>query len=442
MPDQSSRVFTSFYTPRSLRRKTLWLIKLRWFATTGMVFLLFVGAKFLNNNLPLKNLILTVSVLGLTNLAYNIIAKRITPASLKLEMSFVRIQIYLDLILLSILIHLTGGITNPFYLFYIFHVIIASTIFEQKIDPYCITIFSVGVFTIMVWAESQGWITHYNLFGSSLSLLSILISIGVFYLTMFSSAYLGVTLMARHLKVKDIISRQNIELKKASQIKTNFFRFVSHELKAPIVAIQSSINVVLNLLGNDVDHKTADMLNRAKKRSTQMLNIIKDLLDISYDRQLGDSEPEKVIPGDFLMEFLENERSYAEEKEITIVENICVERSDLKLDKFILEKIFSNLFSNAIRYTPEGGVVNISTSLNDSNWSLTISDTGIGISQKDQKYIFDEFYRTKNAKQHAGVGTGLGLSIVKKLVDQLGGVIILDSELNKGTSITIKIPIL
>jgi two-component system phosphate regulon sensor histidine kinase PhoR len=259
---------------------------------------------------------------------------------------------------------------------------------------------------------------------------------------MFASAYLGVTLMGRHLKVKDIINRQNIELKKASQVKTNFFRFVSHELKAPIVAIQSSINVVLNLLGNDLDHKTADMLNRAKKRSTQMLNIIKDLLDISYDRQLGDSEPEKVIPGAFLMEFLENERPYAEEKEITIIEDICVERGDLKLDKFILEKIFSNLLSNAIRYTPKGGVVNISTSLNDSNWSLTISDTGIGISPEDQKHIFDEFYRTKNAKQHVGVGTGLGLSIVKKLVDQLGGVIILDSELNKGTSVTIKIPIL
>ncbi len=440
MLDPSSTVFTSFYTPRSLRRKTLWLINLRWLATAGMVFLLFAGANLLNNNLPLKNLILTVSVLGLTNLAYVIIAKRIIPASLKMEMIFVRIQIYLDLILLSILIHLTGGIENPFYLFYIFHVIIASTIFEQNKDPYCVTIFSVSVFTIMVWVESQGWITHYNLFGSSLSLLSILISIGVFYLTMFASAYLGVTLMGRHLKVKDIISRQNIELKKASQVKTNFFRFVSHELKAPIVAIQSSINVVLNLLGNDLDHKTADMLNRARNRSTQMLNIIKDLLDITYDRQLDDSRTEKVVPCDFLMEFIENERPHAEEKEITIIEEICAERSDLKLDKFILEKIFSNLLSNAIRYTPKGGVVNISTSLDDSNWSFTISDTGIGISPIDQKHVFDEFYRTKNAKQHVGVGTGLGLSIVKKLVDQLRGIIILDSELNKGTSFTIKIP--
>jgi len=258
---------------------------------------------------------------------------------------------------------------------------------------------------------------------------------------MFSSAYLGVTLMGRHLKVKDIISRQNKKLKQASEVKTKFFRFVSHELKSPIVAIQSSLNVVLDLLGNELTPKTADMLTRAKKRSTQMLDILKDLLDIMYDRQLDEAKPEKVIPCDFLKEFIENERPRAEEKLITIVEKICAERGNLKLDKFILEKIFSNLLSNAIRYTPNGGTVTIYTSLDDTYWSFTISDTGIGISPIDKQHIFDEFYRTANAKKHEAVGTGLGLSIVKNLIDQLDGEILIESEVNKGSTFTVKIPL-
>ncbi|MBC8216811.1 MAG: HAMP domain-containing histidine kinase [Candidatus Marinimicrobia bacterium] len=441
MSKLSSTDFTSFYTPRSLRRKILWLINLRWIATAGMVLLILLAANLLENAIPLRNLIITVSVLGAANLIYILIAKQADPSSLKKEMIFVRVQIYLDLFLLSILIHLSGGIHNPFYLFYIFHVIIASTIFEQKKDPYAVTIFSVAVFTLMVLAESKHWILHYNLFGSSLSTLSVLISLGVFYLTMFSSAYLGVTLMGRHLKVKDIISQQNKKLKQASEVKTKFFRFVSHELKSPIVAIQSSINVVLDLLGNELTPKTADMLTRAKKRSAQMLDILKDLLDIMYDRQLDEAKPEKVIPCDFLKEFIDNELPHAQEKGVTIVEKICAERGDLKLDKFILEKIFSNLLSNAVRYTPKNGVVTISTSLENAYWSFTISDTGIGISSIDQKHIFDEFYRTKNAKHFEAVGTGLGLSIVKNLVDQLDGEILIESEVNKGSTFTVKIPL-
>ncbi len=440
MPNLETDLFL-LYTPRSLRRKTRWLINLRWIATIGTVILINIGASLLDVDLPLHDLILTISLLGGLNLFYMLGTHFFPPNTLKSELIFVRIQIYLDLILLSILIHLTGGIQNPFYLFYIFHVIIACTIFEQRYDPYTVTVFSVIIFTGMVIAESKQWIHHYDLFGSSLSTLSVFISLGVFYITMFSSAYLGVTLMKRHLKVKDIINQKNIKLRSASAEKNKFFRFVSHELKSPIVAIQSSINVVLELMGNELTPKTKDLLTRARVRSAQMLNILKDLLDIMYDRQISAATGEQVVPCDYIEEFIQNERPRAEEKGITINQNICKERSDLLLDKFLLEKIFSNLLSNAVRYTPDNGTITISTSLTKKHWAFTIKDTGIGISKIDQKHIFDEFYRTKNAKIHEAVGTGLGLSIVKSLVDKLNGKISLESEINKGSAFTVIIPL-
>lgn len=440
MPNFETELF-SLYTPRSLRRKTRWLINLRWIAAIGTIILINIGASLIEGDLPINDLILTISILGGLNLLYLLWTRFIPPNTLKSELIFVRIQIYLDLILLSILIHLTGGIQNPFYLFYIFHVIIACTIFEKRYDPYTVTIFSVIIFTGLVFAESRQWIHHYDLFGSSLSILSVFISLGVFYITMFSSAYLGITLMKRHTKVNDIINQKNIKLRAASAEKNKFFRFVSHELKSPIVAIQSSINVVLELMGNELTPKTKDLLSRARVRSNQMLSILKDLLDMMYDRQISTAIGEQVIPCDYIEEFIENERPRADELGITIIENICEERGGLMIDKFILEKIFSNLLSNAVRYTPPNGTITVSTALTSKHWSFTIKDTGIGISLPDQAHIFDEFYRTSNAKKLEAVGTGLGLSIVKNLVEKLDGNISLESELNKGTAFTVKFPL-
>ena len=111
------------------------------------------------------------------------------------------------------------------------------------------------------------------------------------------------------------------------------------------------------------------------------------------------------------------------------------------LEFVISEKIFSNLLSNAVRYTPPDGKVIVETDLDNHFWSFKISDTGIGITEEDQKQIFDEFYRAENAKKFATIGTGLGLNIVKKMVENLGGQIELVSKLDQGTTIIVRIPI-
>lgn len=124
-----------------------------------------------------------------------------------------------------------------------------------------------------------------------------------------------------------------------------------------------------------------------------------------------------------------------------MVTDICDEHGKIKLDKFILEKIFSNLLSNAVRYTKEGGEVSIKTTIDEKYWSFYIQDTGIGIYKDSLEKVFTEFYRAKNAKQFAAVGTGLGLSIVKKLVEQSDGIIELKSKVGEGTTVTVRFPL-
>ena len=437
----SADIKHSFYTPGSLRRKNIWLIKLRWIACGGTLIYALLTNALIPQVIPLGNLLVVVAVLTATNFIYFCYIKLRSPEKLKNEEKLVLIQIIVDLILLTIIIHFSGGLENPFYFFYIFHIIIAATIFDAPKQPFLVAGVAVFLFSFLAIAEYVGLLHHYQIGASSTSFIQLVLTLMGFYVTIFVSSYIGVTLMNRHRKVKNLIYAQNEKLKQASDAKMKFFRFVSHELKSPIVAVQSSINVIIDIMGNEVPKKALEMLGRARIRTRQMLEILKDLVDLSYDRPVSIDQGDLVNPCDYLDEFIENERPRADEKNIKIIQNICSERGDLKIDRFILEKIFSNLLSNAIRYTAPDGKVIVETDLTNHFWSFKISDTGIGINEEDQKQIFDEFYRAENAKKFATIGTGLGLNIVKKMIENLGGQIELVSKLNQGTTITVRIPI-
>ncbi len=111
-------------------------------------------------------------------------------------------------------------------------------------------------------------------------------------------------------------------------------------------------------------------------------------------------------------------------------------------DPPLLDNLFSNLVSNAIKYTPSGGTVSIGLSVeNDRHVLFEVSDTGIGIPETDISKIFTEFYRSENAKAHPEQGTGLGLVIVKESLDSLGGTITVESQSGKGTRFLCRFPV-
>ena len=437
----SADIKHSFYTPGSLRRKNIWLIKLRWIACGAALIYALLTNALIPQVIPLGNLLVVIVVLTATNFIYFRYIKLRSPEKLKNEEKLVLIQIIVDLILLTMIVHFSGGMENPFYFFYIFHIIIAATIFDAPKQPFLVAGVAVFLFSFLAISEHLELIPHYCIIHHTHSVIQLILSLAGFYVTIFVSSYIGVTLMKRHQKVKNLIFQQNERLQEASKTKLKFFRFVSHELKSPIVAVQSSINVIIDIMGNEIPEKALEMLERARIRTRQMLAILKDLVDLSYDRPVSIDQVDLVNPCDYLDEFIENERPRADEKNIKIIQNICSERGDIKIDRFILEKIFSNLLSNAVRYTPPDGKVLVETDLDNHFWSFKISDTGIGITEEDQKQIFDEFYRAKNAKKFATIGTGLGLNIVKKMVENLGGQIELVSKLNQGTTITVRIPV-
>ena len=437
----STSIKNSFYTPNSLRRKNLWLVNLRWVSSMSLLIVAFLLHTLKQEDFPCTSLSLVAIVLAIFNFLVFLYLKKSQPTYLKKEEKIVLLQIAIDYILLTILIHLTGGIDSPFHFFYLFHIIIASVIFERKYPAFIIAIGSVVLFSVLVILEYFRIIQHFGAGEKAFSYIDIIFALLVFYVTIFASTYIGVTLMMRHKKVKNLIFAQNEELEKSEKEKMLFFRFVSHELKSPIIAIQSALNVVLDVMDSNLKPKARDMLERGRKRTIQMIEILKDLVSLSYEEDNGERESEMVVPCEHIPEVIDFYKPNAKEKNIKLVETVCKQRKGFQLDKFVFEKIITNLISNAVRYTPNGGTVTIKTDLDDNYWYLIISDTGIGIPKEEQKHIFEEFYRARNAKTFESVGTGLGMSIIKRMVEEENGEIFLESEVNKGSTFTVRFPL-
>jgi len=225
------------------------------------------------------------------------------------------------------------------------------------------------------------------------------------------------------------------------RMKGNFIAMVSHELRSPISAITQNINLILEGLVGETTEKQRNLLSRAKERSKGLLDLIGDILEISKIeagmamQRKGTLQVEEIVRT--VMELMEGE---AQAKRISLSKEFHSSLPPVLGDKDNLEGVFTNLVSNAIKYTPEGGKVLIEVCSDGDYIKTVVKDTGIGISQEDLPRIFDKFSRIKSEKTRAIVGTGLGLSIVKSTVEAHLGSISVESEEGTGTTVTILLP--
>jgi two-component system phosphate regulon sensor histidine kinase PhoR len=167
---------------------------------------------------------------------------------------------------------------------------------------------------------------------------------------------------------------------------------------------------------------------------------IRDLLDLAAaQRPLGEQEGEKVLLAQVLERAIETAQEQARSKGIRLETEIPPE-IHIHAQPADMDRIFSNLLDNGVKYTPSGGHVRLRVGQRNGAVYAEVSDTGIGIGKEDQERVFEGFYRTQEAKSSGEIGTGLGLSIVRKLVERWGGHLELKSQPGKGTSFTIIFP--
>jgi two-component system phosphate regulon sensor histidine kinase PhoR len=230
-------------------------------------------------------------------------------------------------------------------------------------------------------------------------------------------------------------------LKEIDKMKSEFIAMVAHELRAPIASIEQQLTVILNGIAGEMTAKQEKLLSRAKERTNGVLTLIKDLLDLSKieaGKMVQYKEP--LFLQEVINRVVDLMRAEGEAKKIDLQFSAPSETPLIHADRNSMEEIFTNLISNAIKYTPEGGKVWVTLSEEGGFVKAAVSDTGIGIKKEDLPRIFDKFYRVKTPETRQIVGTGLGLSIVKNIVDAHLGSISVESEEGGGTTFTVLLP--
>lgn len=229
--------------------------------------------------------------------------------------------------------------------------------------------------------------------------------------------------------------------KELSVLKTRFFSMASHEFRTPLSTVLAAAQLLENSANiSNNPEKWSRNLRRIQDSVKNMVQLLDDILTINR-AETGKLEfkPESLDLKEFCRQFIEEMQLSAGQKH-TLTFRCEGESTYACLDEKLLRSILANLLSNAIKYSPRGGQVYLSLTFDTESYELQISDRGLGISPDDLKQLFEPFYRGKNVRQIPG--TGLGLVVVKKCVDLHGGQISIDSEVGKGTTVTIVLPII
>ncbi len=221
------------------------------------------------------------------------------------------------------------------------------------------------------------------------------------------------------------------------QIRFQFLSVLSHELKAPLNAIDGYLRMIKDRqFGSNVD-AYEEMLDRSMERIKGMRQLILDLLDLTkIETGKATQKLEMVNIRKVIQMSVDTIRPYAIQKDVDLYIN-SRENIEMKSDPGEIEIIMNNLISNAVKYNKTGGRVDIFLEKKDGVVRITVSDTGIGLKLEDKEKIFDDFVRIKSSQTREVSGSGLGLSIVKKIVDMYHGSIDVQSEPDKGTTFII-----
>lgn len=233
------------------------------------------------------------------------------------------------------------------------------------------------------------------------------------------------------------LTRAKEELERLDRFKTTFMLTVAHELRAPLTALQSFLIAMQE--GYIPPDQKEQVLQRAVERAQELLDMVNDLLKLAAVKGEEAGKRDILSLAEVVEKVFALLKVQADAKGVTCALEVC-QCPMVKAHPDQMMQLWTNLISNAIRYTPPDGRVTITLD-EEEGWAIgVVQDTGIGIAPEHQEWIFEEFYRTPQAKEIEPHGTGLGLPLVKRIVDGHGGTIAVKSELGRGSQFIFRLP--
>jgi PAS domain S-box-containing protein len=237
------------------------------------------------------------------------------------------------------------------------------------------------------------------------------------------------------------LSEQNERLRELDRLKDEFISLVSHELRTPLTSIRGYLELLLDGGAGELSDDQSRFLAVVDRNSRRLMHLVGDLLFLAQVEagklalELGEVDLDDIVA-----ESVEAAKPVADEKGIELRTSLA---SIPKMvgDRSRLAQVLDNLVSNALKFTTEGGAVDVRVSAQNGDALIEVVDTGIGIAPQEHALLFDRFFRSSEATERAIPGTGLGLTIVKAIVERHRGSIEVESAEGAGTTMRIRLPV-
>lgn len=340
---------------------------------------------------------------------------------------------------INLIIFLADGAASSYYSGLVLVLVIVSLVLPWRIQEAILV--SVSVIIMYLGAcVGNYYLAHEEAF-PYVGLVN-----GMFFLV--STAIVGI--ISSHIQLQQRYSQfrlnyeldvRNRELAQLDRLKSQFFANVSHELRTPLTLILGPVEDLLcrpRSLPDDV----ASMLGTIRSNALRLLKLVNDLLEvIRLEEAVTELRHEPVILDGLIGGIIDSMQHLADMQQVDLERDLKVAELPVLGDAGALEKVFINIIGNALKFTPEGGRVTVSSALCDDYIQIRVVDTGIGISQEDLPYIFDRFRQADGSSTRRHQGTGLGLTLVRDLTERHGGMIRVHSEVGRGTTMVIELPV-
>jgi signal transduction histidine kinase len=431
---------------KKLIDRVYWLTRLRWIAILGVLATLLTVSQFFRISLEVWPLCCVAVFLAIYNGLFSWLMPLLQGRQMyRMIKALANLQIFLDLTCLALLIHFSGGVENPFYFYFIFHIIIAGILLSRR-ETLILATYAGIIFLVIVFGEQRGLLPHYSPFGTSAVSLyeSFTYALGVsfvFVSTLYIAAYLTTSISTRLYERERSLTKANELLAEKDRIKSEYVLRVTHDLKEDLAAIHTCIEPVQKGLTGNLNEEQTNLLGRARERSKQLIVYVDALLEITRLKLTEKAEMSSFSIADLIREISDSIGPMAQQKRRIFEVEMDSGVSSMKGVRVYIQEALLNILKNSLKYTPEGGKITLRVQSDNAWLRMEVTDTGIGIPADDLPKIFTEFYRAKNAKALFKKGTGLGLSIAQKIVEMHHGKIGLESTLGQGTCVKLEIPL-
>ncbi len=357
------------------------------------------------------------------------------------------VTISVDFVFLTIALWLVGGATSPFASFYILHIMLAAMLLP-RVEVFLQALFGYVLFTLLVliqWLElapviqPAGAVLPNNSIDWRYAVTLLLVQALLLAVTT-----VLVSEMAAALKQGERSLRKlNAELKQVSEMRRDFLHLVSHNLKAPAAAATMLLMTIESVWAKDMPESAHNAIKRAYARTQELGKLVQDLQQlVSLESGILDSAEVTFSLNEITQKLAEEYRETAGEKKQTIEMRLEENLPQIHAVPRLIREAAVNYVTNAIKYTPEGGVITLRTRSGENEIHFEVEDTGVGISQEHLDTLFGEFVRAPaqvSGQQPPGIG--LGLSIVRRILKYYDGRVYVTSEFGKGSVFGFALPL-